>query len=79
MSYMDNELYQLNRHNNELETVLFHFVKCMSAQEMEALLNRQFPDNTAFTKENHIHSGSLSFKLNEAGEYVEFIGYDPET
>ncbi|MCP3852790.1 MAG: hypothetical protein GY694_21565 [Gammaproteobacteria bacterium] len=78
MSYMDSELYGLKNSQEELETLLLHFIKGMPAKEMEVLLEREFPDNTRFTKENHINSGTLSFKLDKSGGKVESIGYDPE-
>ncbi len=47
--------------------------------QMEALLSELFPDSTGFIKEGYIHSGFVSFKLDNTGQRVESIGYDPET
>jgi hypothetical protein len=78
MMYMDSELYELRNSQKEQSQLLLHFVKDMPKTQIESLLEEEFPENTRFTKENHVNSGTLSFKLDSSGKRVLSIGYDPE-
>lgn len=78
ISAMNGQMYEYQNSQKALAVLVSHWLQGTPAAEVDALVAELLPDATHFTADGYIYADFLAFKLDESGQYVEFVEHRPD-